>query len=167
MAQQIYDIQGLDSIPWWPPAAGWWIVLGLLVLAVTAGFLAVRHFLRYPPGSWRGEAQRALRELRRQRNRRTQKEIAAGLSELLRRIAIASSGRQRTAALTGEEWLLWLEQSDPNGFPWRRHGALLLELPYMPEGRDGAGDQLDGLILAALRMTARHRGGKRGGAEDV
>lgn len=159
MGGQIHDIRGLDTISWWPPATGWWVVLGIAVVLLVTAYLLLRHYLRYPPGSWRNEAQRALRELRRNRNRQSSKETAARLSELLRRIAIASHGRESTAALTGDEWLNWLQRSDPNGFAWRDRGELLLRLPYAPEDSGDNDAAMDALILAAIKMVAKPTGG--------
>lgn len=98
MPGQLRDIRGLDAVSWWPPAPGWWIGALLLLLTLIGLFLLIRHFIRYPPGSWRWEARVALRELWQQRNRQSQKESAARLSELLRRIAIARFGREKQPA---------------------------------------------------------------------
>lgn len=157
MPGQLMEIHGLDPISWWPPAPGWWIGLLLILLTATALFLLIRHFIRYPPGSWRWEAQAALRELWRQRNQQSEKESAAQLSELLRRIAIARFGREKTASRTGHEWLLWLQQSDPNGFDWAGRGGVLLNLPYAPDTWQAEPGVLDELILAAMKLAAHNR----------
>lgn len=157
MPGQLRDIRGLDAVSWWPPAPGWWIGALLLLLTLIGLFLLIRHFIRYPPGSWRWEARVALRELWQQRNRQSQKESAARLSELLRRIAIARFGREKTASISGSEWLTWLAQSDPNGFDWSGRGGILLNLPYAPDNRQTNSDELDELILAAMRLAAHNR----------
>ena len=160
MNGQLRDIHGLDSIPWWPPAAGWWIGAALAILLVLLLIMLIRHLTRYPPGSWKQEARRALRQLQRQRGTLTPKESASRLSELLRRIAIARFGRERVARLSGEEWLEWLEQQDPNGFDWSRRGRILLQLPYAPDDWTPDEQTLDQLIDAALRLV-------RGSREDA
>jgi len=157
MPTQLMDIRGLDEISWWPPAAGWWISTLLMLVALTALFLLIRHLFRYPPGSWRWEAQAALRELRRQRNQISQKAVAARLSELLRRIAIARFGREKVASITGNEWLTWLQQTDPLGFEWSKRGGILIDLPYAPDDRKVNSGELDALILAALKLAANRR----------
>ena len=159
MNSQLRDIHGLDSIPWWPPAAGWWIGAALLVLLALLLTLLVRHLTRYPPGSWKQEARYALRQLRRQRHTLTPKESASRLSELLRRIAIARFGRQRSARLSGREWLEWLGRQDPNGFDWPQRGGILLQLPYAPDDWTPDEQALDQLTDAALQMV-------RGSQED-
>ncbi|MCB1849188.1 MAG: DUF4381 domain-containing protein [Gammaproteobacteria bacterium] len=154
MPGQLMDIRGLDPISWWPPAPGWWISTLLLLLTLFLLSLLLRYLLRYPPGSWRWEARAELRDLWRQRNKRPQKESAARLSELLRRIAIARFGRERIASLSGPTWLQWLQQSDPNGFDWSGLGGSLLKLPYAPESHNMDPGELDALISAAIDLVA-------------
>ena len=157
MDSRLQDIHGLDPIPWWPPAAGWWLGAALLVLGILLLVMLVRYLVRYPPGSWKQEAWLALRRLRSLRHTQTPKQTASQLSELLRRIAIARFGRKRAARLSGEEWLEWLREQDPNRFDWPGHGRILLQLPYAPD--DWIPDELvlDQLIQAAQRMVRSSR----------
>lgn len=157
MSTQLMDIRGLDPISWWPLAPGWWMSALLLVALLILLFMLIRYLFRYPPGSWRWEAQAALRELLRQRHQLSQKAVAAQLSELLRRIAIARFGRERIASISGSEWLAWLQQTDPNGFDWSGRGGILLDLPYAPDNHKANPGELDALILAALRLAAHRR----------
>ncbi|MCP4283862.1 MAG: DUF4381 domain-containing protein [Gammaproteobacteria bacterium] len=159
MSGQLRDIHGLDPISWWPLASGWWISMLLIVLIAIGLYLLIRHLIRYPPGSWQQEARVALRNLWQQRHRQSQKESAAQLSELLRRIAIARFGREKSASISGDEWLAWLQQSDPAGFNWTEHGRILLNLPYAPDGWQAKPGELDSLISAAREMTAQSREG--------
>ncbi len=136
------DIRGIEGIPWWPPADGWWMLLGAMALIG----LALWHWraflrLRVPIpgitlGSWRWDAAAALRDLRRRaRAGQDPKDTAGELSELLRRIAMARLGRPACAGLAGEDWLAWLAANDPRGFPWHERGRLLLDAPYAPPRR--------------------------------
>jgi hypothetical protein len=120
------DIHGLDTIPWWPLATGWWYLIavaGLLLLGVV-----IRYWMIYTGVwlGWRGDARRQLRELRKDLRRDDPREIAGRLSELLRRIAMARSGRKVAAGLTGGRWLQWLNEHDDSRFDWERHGQILL-----------------------------------------
>lgn len=157
MQAELLDIRDLDPIGWWPLAPGWWIGAVLLLLLLVLLTLLIRQLIRFPPGSWRKEADRALRRLRRAHRQQSAKETASQLSELLRRIAMARFGRQRQASLSGDEWLRWLQQSDPNRFDWPNRAKWLLRLPYAPD--DGSTDptQLLELIDAALRLVSGSR----------
>ncbi len=106
------DIHLPDTLSWWPPAPGW---VGLAVLALTGVLLALwlrwRHqrrvcSVRYQGGmllagirsryASHGDRQRLLREL----------------SAFMRRIAITVCARVEVSALTGTDWLRFLDQAD-------------------------------------------------------
>lgn len=157
MIEQLRDIHGLDPISWWPPAPTMWLVALLAILLLAVMILWLRQLYLYPPGSWRGEARRALRQLRARQFHQTAKENASELSELLRRTAMARFGRKRQASLSGDEWLHWLQQADPNGFDWSSEGEILLSLPYAPPERELERRSLEHLIDAALAMVVNSK----------
>ncbi len=153
VVQSLRDIRDLDSVPWWPPAPGWWVVLGLVVLIM----LFIRWRVRtrqFRRDEWRRDASHELKALRKGLRNRDPKVVASELSELLRRIAMARCGRRDCAGLMGDEWLDWLHRHDPSGFDWRRRGRLLLKLPYAPSGHGVKWTELRWLINAALRWVA-------------
>lgn len=102
------DLSGLRDIhipvepSWWPPAIGWWMVVGLLVLG-GIGFVFMFWFW------WSGPRQYALRELK-QAYRRTDNPVvlARRMSELFKRIALIRYPRKRVAALSEEDWMRFL-----------------------------------------------------------
>jgi hypothetical protein len=159
--EQLRDIHGIQGVPWWPPGPGWWLIAGTIL---TLGYLAWRFRtslrLRIPPlpvftvGSWRWDAARKLRDLRKRAAAQDIKLTASEISELLRRIAMARLGRAACAGLTGEDWLAWLAGNDPKGFDWVREGRLLLEAPYAPPGRPGDANALVRLLDAAYEWVA-------------
>lgn len=161
MLARLHDIRGLDPIPWWPPAIGWWLLAAGAVVLLFALRPLLRNLLRYPAGSWRRSAWKQLCTLQRQADRMPPMQLAAELSELLRRIAMARLGRSSAAGLSGERWLSWLREHDPAGFDWNRHGHPLLTLPYAPPGSDTADSrQLRLLIDAAFPWVDRSSGGR-------
>lgn len=153
-AQRLRDITDMTPVPWWPPALGWWLIFGALLLVILAIWRwRVPLSLRVPIpgvtlGTWRWEAAAALRELRRNASSgQDTKATASQLSELLRRIAMARLGRPACAGLTGQSWLDWLAAKDPSGFPWGERGRVLIVAPYAPP--DSAATELLPLIEAA------------------
>ena len=148
------DIHGIDPAPWWPPAPGWWLVLLALLLTLLLIWLLWRQRHLYPLGRWQKDARRRLLELKRQLRHNPTKEVASELSELLRRIAIARCGRAKIAALSGQAWLVWLQNNDRSGFDWQHNGQLLLQLPYAPPDRQSDRDALGRLIDAAIRWVS-------------
>jgi hypothetical protein len=151
VTDSLRDIHGLDTVPWWPPAPGWWVVIGVLAVTAALGVVLYRWAYRDPLASWRKDARRRLRALRKALDTEDSRKVAGQLSELMRRIAMARLGRRPTAGLTGDEWLGWLARNDPSGFDWRGRGQLLLVAPYMPPHHTVARVDIDGLIRAGLR----------------
>ena len=145
------DIHGLDAIPWWPLASGWWFII--VVAGVLLFSLGIRYWLTCYKGwfGWRGEARRELRVLKKALKSEDPYVVAGKLSELMRRIAMVHSGRQQTAGLTGEEWLQWLAAHDNSGYDWERHGQMLITAPYMPPTTSVERHELATLIAAATR----------------
>ena len=161
LANRLYDIHQLDPVSIWPLATGWWLMLAGTTLLILL-FIGLRRWRpdwrRYLPRyGWSRDAARELTALRDRVGGGDVKTLAARLSELLRRIAIARCGRNRCAGLHGEPWLAWLADHDPDGFDWRARGRLLLELPYAPPAELGDQPELINLIDAALAWTNQPR----------
>lgn len=74
---------------------------------------------------------------------------------------MARFGREKTASISGSEWLALLQQSDPNGFDWSGRGRVLLNLPYAPDSWQAKPGELDELIGAAINLVAHSREGVR------
>jgi hypothetical protein len=152
------DIHDLDVPSWWPPAPGWWLLLLATAATVTLLYLGIRSLLRYPFGSWHRDARNQLLALHRLLPQLTAEQALRELSELLRRIAVVRIGRKEAAGLNGEAWLEWLEQQDPEKFPWRREGRALIIVPYSPPGHYKISrEQVERLIQAALAWARKER----------
>jgi hypothetical protein len=167
---QLRDIHGPDAVGWWPPAPGWWLVALGALLAAWLLLAAARFVWRYPFFTWHHDAWRRLVGLRRALATDSPAEVATGLSELLRRVAMARLGRDSCAGLAGDDWLAWLAANDPEGFDWRRHGRPLIDLPYAPPGETADAAQLRRLIDAAIpwtRRVARRRWRRQAAANSV
>ena len=126
------DIHLPDAVSWWPPAPGWWLLLGLVALLV---FVALRRWRR---GRGRRAAVcRARRELAAIRQafklRPDRADLVKALSALLRRLAMSLYGRREAAALTGEGWLAFLDQKAGGHEFTRGAGRDLIEAPYRPD----------------------------------
>ncbi len=95
------DIVLPDPPPLWPPAAGVWVVLGMVVIAVI--LIGIRL--------------RAAR--RRNAYRRTgllllsSAETAYDVSVTLKRVALAVFPREKVASLYGDDWVAFLHETCP------------------------------------------------------
>lgn len=121
---QLHDIHLPASVSWWPLALGWWLLLALLVVMLLVGF---GFYRRYQRQRWRREALALLRQL--QQQSLTPKMLVVEYSQLLRRVAISRFPRTEVAALTGEQWLVFLDQQmKVPGF--QQQGRMLITAPY-------------------------------------
>lgn len=160
--EALRDIHGLDAVSWFPLAPGWGYLLALLAVGLL--LVGMRYWLLYngPWVGWRGDARRRLRQLKKALARGGEpREIADQLSELLRRIAMARSGRREAAGLTGDSWLRWLQEHDSSGFDWSTRGQVLLVAPYMPPAMAVQKEELGRLIRAAMRWVDAARPQRR------
>ena len=99
---ELRDIHLPDASLWWPPAPGWWLLFGAVVLAALVGRTIIRARRRRPL------RRRALQELARIRDsfaaEGDERAALAALATLLRRALISRHGRAACAASTGAEW---------------------------------------------------------------
>ncbi len=154
---RLRDIHELPPPSGWPPALGWWLVALAAGLLLWLAWLGIRSLRRYPLGTWHRDARNQLLALRRLTSQLTPEQSIRELSELMRRIAVARIGRGQAAGLSGRRWLEWLEEMDPEDFPWTREGQALIRAPYAPPGKVPLSrEQVERLIEAALVWARRH-----------
>jgi hypothetical protein len=138
------DIHLPGPISWWPPATGWTITAGLLVLAAAIGLIVWYRYRR------RRVQRAALNELsaieHRYREHSDTHRLAGELSRLTRRTSLALDPERNSAAATGAEWSTHLDEMSESGVADDLIKAALLRAPYRPE------ETLEGdRLLAAFR----------------
>ena len=105
---------------WWPLAPGWWVVLGLIGIALLIGLWRVTRYRD------RNAYRRfALKEL-------DQIESPNALPVLLKRAALVAFSREEVAPLSGQGWIDFLNRAVPDCFN-REHARALFQLDYHPE----------------------------------
>lgn len=147
-----------DAVSWWPPAPGWWLVVGLILalMVIALRWWRVRRRRSAP-------ARAALAELAALRSRHTDsgdgRSFGAAVSVLLRRLALARYPRDQVAGLAGPRWLAFLDRTGGAGAFTQGPGRVLAEVPYRPcRGSDTApGDGMaPGREPAGLAELAEH-----------
>jgi len=126
---ELRDIHAPGIPGLWPPAPGWWL-LGLLVLIVL--FLLARQLLRLYRRYRRRRAAFAALRLAGQRLEGDVRDLAAELSVLLRRVALSRFPRREVAALSGDSWLQFLDETGGGGRFSEGPGRVLTSAPYQP-----------------------------------
>jgi hypothetical protein len=120
--QNLNEIVLPAPVPWWPPAPGWYLLAGFLLLLLM--FLAVRWRRRWLRNAYR---RRALAELAAMREDESElRELPA----LLKRTALAAWPRQDVAGLSGTDWHEFLDASGGEGRFRDGAGLILDRLSY-------------------------------------
>ncbi len=108
-AQQLSlrDIHLPDTLGWWPPAIGWWILVLLIPLFCWAIIWLVKRLTRKTALKM---AKKIVQKIK-QDSTLDNKQKLLEISALIRRVAISISPRSETASLTGQAWLEYLDSS--------------------------------------------------------
>lgn len=97
------DIHLPDSVSWWPPAPGWWIVMGLcLLIALLFIWLKKRSQKIILPHEVRKEFEQLLQSYEQHANGQ---QLLRDLNALLRRTVLSYYPRKNVAGLTGKAWI--------------------------------------------------------------
>lgn len=154
-APELRDIHLPDGSLWWPPAPGWWLLLGLAVFAAAIAWWIVQRRRQPTP------KRLSLRELELIRKvyarERDDRAALDAIARLLRRTLISYRGRAAHAASTGEALREQLELLAP------RHGFSDGQLRWLSyeRYRPNPDCDVDDLLRACERwIRALPRGGQ-------
>ena len=155
---QLRDIHLPSDIAWWPPAPGWWLMLGLLVVLTLGGIVLYRY--------WQGRKlhRAAIVELNIIKKSYAQqaddRQLVQEISIWLRRVCLSCYPRAEVAGLTGENWLAFLDQQLARGKQLQRFsgdtGQVLIQGPYQQYTRVDA-DALLSLCQQWLKYLPSNR----------
>ena len=125
LLNNLRDIHAPPPVSWWPPAPGWWLLLGVIIVAL----LLLWWLWRATP--WRRPALRELQQIE-QEFRATGDVVAcvAQISVLLRRVALSVRPPASVAALTGDDWLKYLDELGRTQEFSHGIGRVLTSAPY-------------------------------------
>lgn len=148
---RLHDVIEPAPAPWWPPAPGWYWVLGAVaVLAVVA---SIRGLLSWQRNRYRRDALRELQAAEADLasgDRRTEAVVA--MAVVLKRTALSVWPREDVASLTGDRWLAFLEDVAPGTGFNAADGAVLERVAYAEIG-EGTITKEQARVL--MRMTRR------------
>lgn len=112
MLSQLAPLREPPAVGWWPMAPGWWLLITLIVVALTALALWLRQ--RHRQRRYRQLALAALSELK------AQQATSDAINRLLKAAALRAYPEDRVAALHGASWLQFLSSTcktlDPEAF---------------------------------------------------
>ena len=155
--QQLRDVHLPAEPGWWPPAPGWWLVAVVsLMLLVWIGLQLRRHHQQRQPFRTAQRLHAQLCANLAQQQISTEQYLHEA-NALLKRTFVHALGEQRSAALTGDRWLHFLNEF-VEGEPFTSStGALLTQARFAPAQAhsDGSVTALQAQISAALTKAAR------------
>jgi hypothetical protein len=134
----LHEIVLPPTVPYWPPAPGWWIVAATLL--AMALLLLARSIMRYHHNAYRRTALREFEAIGPIRDSIAVQHVSA----VLKRAALVTFGREQVASLSGPSWLEFLNRTGrTTAFP----ETLLFGAPL-----DG-----DAIATAARKWIRQHR----------
>jgi len=157
---QLKDIHLPEPVGWWPLAWGWWLLIGVLLVALAVG--AWLWWRRWRRRLYRRQALAKLTQAyRRYREEADTARYLQSLNRLLRRAVLSgwpAPENQRLAAMSGEDWLAFLDASLPGGQSefTRGAGRALLAGPYQPQPQA----DVEALQRLGREWLERHRPGQ-------
>lgn len=121
------DIHLPDPPSFWPPAPGWWLLAGVLILVLVVAVMRLRALWR------RRQRRREILQLLEQLPAEgCNSAWIAELSALMKRVALSQFPREEVAPLTGEAWLVFLDRTGGGGRFAEGPGRVLSAGLYAP-----------------------------------
>ncbi len=145
------DIHLPESVSWWPPAIGWWLVLvSMILLFVLARFIIWAIRQRALKKSAKAEIAKVIANYKFDSDKAG---LVQGLSIAFRRIGMSYLGRNQCGGLHGPEWYEQLNLLVPQNRLSDDAIRLLSVSPYqkVPQFDSGA---IDSLMDAASKWVA-------------
>lgn len=152
----LFDIVTPPPVPIWPPAPGWYVVGG--VVALLAVWMARRIWERRRAATYRRAALAELEALHARAAAPGDRDAAMrALAPLVKRTALAAFAREDVAALSGADWLRFLDRTGRTDAFTAGRGRALAEVAYDPAAvahMDGA--ETEELFRVVRRWIETH-----------
>jgi cbb3-type cytochrome oxidase subunit 3 len=155
--EKLHDIVVPAPVSWAPQAPGWYVVFGLVLLGV--GWWIYRRLRRFRKNRYRRLALKELTVIERQLQQPERRAKAlAEIPALLKWTALEAFPRSEVAALTGEQWLAFLDRNLGGKDFKEGPGRFLSELAYAPAEKTArfSDESIRNLLQLIRRWTKRH-----------
>ncbi len=155
MLHGIDEIRVPEPVSWWPQTIGWKVLaLALLLWLLYRLYLGARRWWK---NRYRRAALAQLDAMQRQANGQHQ-EVLAGLPELLKATALQAYPRTEVAALSGTEWLAFLDSHYDGPAFSDQPGRKLIDVAYRdPSHWQVSAEDASQLIAMSRRWVQQHR----------
>jgi len=151
---ELRDIHLPAPIETWPPAIGWWLLAVIGVIACIA--LIYTLWRHWRANQYRREAMAQLRHLREQ-HAGASSDYLYHYTTLLKRVALTHYPRAKVAALTGEAWVAFLDETCGSREFSMGAGQVLIQGQYQAAENIDAEIDIDALHKLGEHWINRHR----------
>lgn len=115
-----------EAIGAWPPAPGWWLLAITVLAGIAAG--AIWLLRRYQRNRYRRQGLEVLKRIEeRYQQNRDPIACSAAINSLLKRVALQAYPQRNIAALSGQDWVDFLQDSGAGVFE-----PVFADLHYRP-----------------------------------
>ncbi len=143
-----------DPIKFGFGAPGWYILLGLLLLLLL--IYGVISYIKYQRNRYRREAIEILLNLELSTDRTSY--FITRVAAVLKRVAISSYCRMEVGALTGKEWLVYLDRKNSGMQVLAENPRILLtEQLYQSSAKQATVKDLEELRSTSVQWIKKHR----------
>lgn len=122
------DIHLPEVVSWWPPAIGWWLLLGLIIILLITFQLWKKRCVYYTAIKIATSELDSIKS--RFKDHQNNQQLLSELSILLRRVYISYYPREDIAQLIGDAWLERLDAHLPEQPFTKGTGKILAYGPY-------------------------------------
>ncbi len=153
--QNLNDIVLPADVGWWPLATGWYVLSGLLLIALA--WFGYRWVQRWINNRYRRAALREL-QLLAKRIENTEKRDAnlRQIPILLKRTALAAYPRSQVASLSGKNWFHFLNSTLKNPSFTESTVSTLDKISYSSGGLSAIDSQAATALLDASSLWLKH-----------
>lgn len=105
LLSQLREVTPPAPINWWPPAIGWWLVLGITIAATSLAFYLIRKWQKRQ--RWNRAISTEIAIISQSSDPAT---VINNANRLLKRLARLKFPNMQTNALHGKQWVEFLQQ---------------------------------------------------------
>lgn len=144
-----------EPIKFEPVTAGWYILLGLIVLLLL--FIAYKRYKKFRSQVYRRLSVRELKKIVPEIGKSSPAELIRQVSAILKVTAIKSFSREKVAKLSGADWQNFLITSFRSG-SYYKDAFALIDIQYVPESEQASirTEDINKLIDVSIKWIQGH-----------
>jgi len=153
--QNLNDIVLPATVGWWPLASGWYILIGIMLIALA--WFGYRSLHRWKNNRYRRAALRELQKLEDRINGPGERDAnLRQIPVLLKRTALSVYPRSQVASLSGHDWFQFLNSTVKNPSFTESSASTLTTISYSTGELNSIDSQATTALLDASRSWLKH-----------